>query len=788
MSLNNQTPGQNIIREAAQIAGSKKHEYLSTEHLLLALLDQDDVKKIIEDGCQADVETIRAAVNDYLDGPMISTSRRPPIITEKVQNILYTATFLAHQRQNGVVRGSDMLVSMFLVNEKPDDEGVAQQMVAVYFLEQAGVDSLRVKEYISHEMDEDDGTTQSLSSAIAGGGPSGGTKVTEKNVDKILGQWTTNLNEEANKAKIDPLIGRHDEVFELSKTMARRTKNNAVLVGAPGVGKTHIVEGLAKLIVEGSVPEPLEDAVIYSLDLGALLAGTKFRGDFEERLKMVLQAIEIKAESIKPILFIDEIHMIMGAGAAGQGGTMDAANLLKPSLSKGTLRCIGSTTDDEFRKHFEKDRALLRRFQRHDINEPSVEDCKQILLGVKSYFEDYHGLTYDNEAIEAAVDLSHRYIQNRHLPDKAIDIIDAAAARQRCIPYAQRIVHITKKEIEHEISSVAKIPAKTVKEDESVKLADMERDLRQVVFGQETAITELVDAVVMARAGMREPNKPLGAYLFAGPTGVGKTETAKQLSEILGTKFLRYDMSEFMEEHSVAKLIGSPPGYVGYDEDAGKLINDIEKYPHCVLLLDEIEKAHPKVYNAFLQVMDDAKMTSSQGKTVSFENVILIMTTNAGAEELQKEPIGFNATTDLNADDKIIEQTFKPEFRNRLDAIVKYRQLTPEVMEKVVDKFMHELNLQLLPQIITINLDDKARSYFATKGFDPKMGARPLKRLIKNEIKKPLSKEILFGKLKNGGIVDFTVNDDDKPGFKIKPLPTPQITHNKEEEVSGGGV
>lgn len=765
MAEKKKVSGREIVGRAVQIAAEYQHQYVTTEHLLSSLLEVDDIKEIIT-GVDGEYKELKQKLADHLESDFYPYSESDPVITAHLKELIAQATWLSASAEK-----NDPLPHHFLVALLSMD---VNKSFAAYFLADAGVEQADVKYHISHEMEEDEqsGGSFGVGQAAGGSGPGGSgqqVKVTKKNAGKILAKYCDDLNEKAKELKIDPLIGREDEVFSLSKTMARRTKNNAVLVGEPGVGKTAIAEGLAKLIHEGTVPEILNDARVYSLNMGSLLAGTRFRGDFEERVEMVLQALEIKADEEKPILFIDEIHMIMGAGSGGQG-SMDVNNLLKPALTKGKLRCIGSTTWDEYRKHFEKDRALLRRFQALPVEEPSVDDAKRILRGVASYYEEYHGLKYEPEALDAAVDLTHRYVQNRFLPDKAIDIIDAAAAHQRVVPAEQRVEIIGLSNIEEEVSKVAKIPPKTVHEDESDKLARLEKDLRENVFGQEQAVEVVTEAVIQARAGLREPDKPLGSYLFTGPTGVGKTELAKQLAKTLGISLIRYDMSEYMEKHTVAKLIGAPPGYVGFDDGqagAGKLVNDIEKTPHCVLLLDEMEKAHPDVYNVLLQVMDNATLTSSNGKSVSFKNVIIIMTSNAGASELEKNRIGFGDGDNSGDDESIIKKTFTPEFRNRLDAIVKFNKLKTNHIMLVVDKFIKELNDLGQAKNVIIDLDNEAREWLANEGFDSKMGARPLKRKISEHIKKPLSREMLFGSLKNGGTAYFTVKDNSLT-FEVK--------------------
>ncbi|MCD8497352.1 MAG: AAA family ATPase, partial [Alphaproteobacteria bacterium] len=598
---------------------------------------------------------------------------------------------------------------------------------------------------------------------------------------EALDAYCINLNEKAQKGKIDPLIGREKEVERTVQILCRRSKNNPLYVGEPGVGKTAIAEGLAKRIIEGAVPDVLKGSIIFSLDMGALLAGTRYRGDFEERLKAVLAELE-KIDGA--VLFIDEIHTIVGAGATS-GGAMDASNLLKPALSNGSLKCIGSTTYKEYRNHFEKDRALVRRFQKIDVEEPSIPDTIAILQGLKKQFEDHHKVEYTDEAIKAAVELTSRYIGDRKLPDKAIDIIDEVGAAQAIVPPDMRKNVIDKEDIEAVVAVIARIPAKTVSSDDKETLKNLERDLKTLVYDQDKAIDTLCDAIKMSRAGLRDAEKPIGSYLFAGPTGVGKTEVAKQLSKTLGIELLRFDMSEYMERHAVSRLIGSPPGYVGF-EQGGLLTDKVDQHPHCVLLLDEIEKAHPDLFNILLQVMDYGKLTDNNGKTIDFRNVILIMTTNAGAMQLAKTPIGFGREIggdgDHYGDNEAITKTFTPEFRNRLDAVVPFQNLKPETMEKVVDKFIIQLEAQLADRDIAIDLTHKARVWLAKEGYDPAMGARPLARVIQEKIKRPLAEEILFGKLENGGVVVADIKDG-QIVFKFEPKPRPAITDKSRERV-----
>lgn len=739
------------VEKAIEIATSYNHQYVTLEHILSGLMGDDEVRSILE-GVGADLKEIEESLDTFFKSSTIPTTARPPRQTAAIHKAVQRAVTNVLFTSRTELLPRDLLVTLL---QEEDTH-------AAYFIQKAGATLPAIKEYITNEVDEDGESISEDAEALAGmagSEPEQKGKMTPKKAKAILEKYCVNLNEKAGEGGIDPLIGRESEVELLTRIVARRTKNNAVLVGEPGVGKTAIAEGLAKLIVEDSVPEILKDSTVYSLDIGALLAGTKFRGDFEERMKQVLKALEIVDH---PILFIDEIHMVMGAGG-GSAGSVDVANLLKPALAKGNLKCIGSTTYEEFRKHFEKDRALVRRFQKIDVQEPTNEAARRILEGLKGYYEEFHGVTYTAEALDAAVELTSRYVHDRHLPDKAIDVIDAAGARQRVKPADQKKTVLDASDIELEVSVIARIPRQTVQEDEGAKLQHLGSDLKSVVFDQDGAVEALEDAIIMARAGLRDRNKPIGSYLFAGPTGVGKTEVAKQLAKTLGLELVRYDMSEYMEKHSVAKLIGAPPGYVGYGEGgagSGLLINDIEKSPHCVLLLDEIEKAHPDVFNILLQVMDNGTLTSSSGKSVSMKNVILIMTSNAGASEQEKNAIGFGRTERDGEDDKVINATFAPEFRNRLDAVVKFKRLNPATMEKIVEKFLGEMNKLAADKNVTIVLDAAAKKWLAEKGYDPKMGARPLGRVIDQHIKKALSREMLFGSLKDGGIANVTVADD----------------------------
>jgi ATP-dependent Clp protease ATP-binding subunit ClpA len=750
------------VQQAYQIAVGYKHEYLLIEHILAALLDDPAINKLIQD-LEGNIDEIKQDLSTLFSSgllPTVAVNKYWPKRTNESERCIQRSVATTMFSGRRVMEPTDLFVSLLY----------EEQSHAFYFISKQNIDQVSVKEYLTAEQDEEETPESGFFSKEQAQSRDNKHVKNREQAEKILAKYCVNLNEEASKGKIDPLIGREMEVSQLVLTTARRTKNNCVLTGEPGVGKTSIVEGLAKLIVEGNVPEILKGSTVYSLDVGNLVAGTKFRGDFEERMKQVLKALSFVD---KPILFIDEIHMIMGAGSGGQQSSLDVANLLKPALSKGELRCIGSTTYEEFRKHFEKDRALLRRFQKLDIFEPSVEDTKRIIRGLSKVYEEYHGVQYEVEALDQAVELTSKYVNDRFLPDKAIDVIDAAGARQRVAPASEKVSIINVDLIEQEVSRIAKIPPRTVKESETDKLSKLLDNLKSNVFGQDNALHTLEDTVVMCRAGLREPNKPLGCYLFTGPTGVGKTESAKTLADTLGIPLLRYDMSEYMEKHSVSKLIGSPPGYVGYGDGAsgsGQLINDVEKHPYCVLLLDEIEKAHPDVYNVFLQVMDNGKLTSSSGKSVSMKNVVLIMTSNAGAAELEKNAMGFGREDRDGEDDTVINRTFTPEFRNRLDAIVKFKRLTQNTMHQVVKKFITQLNAMGLDKKVRVWLQPDAVDWLAKQGYDPKMGARPLSRVIDQNIKRPLSREMLFGCLKDGGVAWITVGTDNQLKIKYRSI------------------
>ncbi|HEY9090620.1 ATP-dependent Clp protease ATP-binding subunit ClpA [Parasphingorhabdus sp.] len=741
------------LHQALTNAADRSHEYATLEHLLLALIDDSDAAQVMN-ACGVDLGELEDAVVLYLDSELDSLKVQKsidPSPTSGFQRVVQRAILHVQSSGKDEVTGANVLVALFSERES----------YAVYFLQQQDMSRLDAVSYISHGVGKAGHTVDPVE--LSGSEEAEEKKDAKSKKETALDQFTVNLNEKAKEGRIDPLIGRQAEVDRTVQILCRRSKNNPLYVGEPGVGKTAIAEGLALRIVEGNVPEVLKPAVIYSLDMGSLLAGTRYRGDFEERLKQVVSELEKMPDAI---LFIDEIHTVIGAGATS-GGAMDASNLLKPALSGGVIRCIGSTTYKEFRNHFEKDRALLRRFQKIDVNEPSVEDTIKILAGLRGAFEEHHKVRYAPDALKSAVELSTRYINDRKLPDKAIDVIDEVGAMQMLLPPSRRKKMITTKDIEAVIATMARIPPKSVSKDDKKTLENLDRDLKRVVFGQNAAIEKLSSAIKLSRAGLREPNKPIGNYLFSGPTGVGKTEVARQLSSIMGIPLQRFDMSEYMERHSVSRLIGAPPGYVGYDQ-GGLLTDAVDQNPHCVLLLDEIEKAHPDLFNILLQVMDNGKLTDHHGKTVDFRNVILIMTTNAGASDMAKEGIGFGNVSKEDASDEAVKKMFSPEFRNRLDAIVPFAYLPPEVVARVVEKFILELELQLAEQNVHITLDDDASKWLTDRGYDKLYGARPMGRLIQEKIKQPLAEELLFGKLVNGGEVKVHLKDNELT-FEVTP-------------------
>jgi ATP-dependent Clp protease ATP-binding subunit ClpA len=734
---------ENTLNIAVNTARSKFHEFITVEHLLLALIDDPSAREILA-ACDADLDALRAELLDYVDTqiPIIAE----PEINQEVdqtlgfQRVIQRAVFHVQSSGKREVTGANVLVAIF--GEKESQ--------AVYSLRKQGVSRGDVVNFITHGTPKSQGLNDEPESEVRG-------EVAEsEKAPSPLESYASNLNKEAESGRIDPLIGRDKEITRLVQVLSRRRKNNPLFVGEAGVGKTAIAEGLAKQIVEGNVPEVLKDSVIYSLDMGALLAGTKYRGDFEKRLKSLLGELDKQEHAI---LFIDEIHTIIGAGAAS-GGVMDASNLLKPVLASGRLRCIGSTTYTEYRGIFEKDRALSRRFQKIDIEEPDVETTYQILKGLKLRYEEHHDLRYTDKALKAASEMASRYINDRYMPDKAIDVIDEAGAYQRLQPESKRKKIIQVGDIERVISQIARIPPKNVSSSDKTLLKDLEKNLKLVVFGQDPAIDALSSSIKLSRAGLKEGEKPIGSYLFAGPTGVGKTEVSRQLAKILGVELVRFDMSEYMERHTVSRLIGAPPGYIGFDQ-GGLLTEAITKNPHCVLLLDEIEKAHPDVFNLLLQVMDHGTLTDNNGRKADFRNVILIMTTNAGAQEMSRASIGFTQQDHTSDATEVIKRVFTPEFRNRLDSIIQFEALDAGIIRTVVDKFLVELQVQLDDKKVTLHVDDEAIDWFVANGYDKSMGARPMLRLVQSKIKKPLAEDILFGQLVSGGDVRVTVIDND---------------------------
>ena len=727
------------LRRAMSNAASCSHEFATLEHLLLALTEDSDALEVLH-ACNVDIDELVKKLAEFIEIELASIVDPDGNVdvqpTASFQRVIQRAIIHTQSSGREVATGANVLVSIFSERESH----------AVWFLKSLNMTRLDAVSFISHGADSSVVKNQTEDQA--------GETIGEDGKDP-LSQFAVNLIAKAAAGRVDPLIGRSRELDRTIQVLCRRTKNNPLYVGDPGVGKTAIAEGLALRIFDGNVPDVLATAVIYSLDMGQLLAGTRYRGDFEERLKAVMKAV---ADDENAILFIDEIHTVIGAGATS-GGAMDASNLLKPALQEGTLRCIGSTTYKEYRGHFEKDRALVRRFQKIDVAEPTVPDTIKILNGLKSRYEDHHKVRFTGAALKTAVDLSARYINDRKLPDKAIDVIDEAAAAQNLLPPSRRRQTIGQKEIEATVATMARIPSKHVSRDDKAVLASLETDLKRMVFGQDPAITALASAIKLSRAGLRDAEKPVGNYLFSGPTGVGKTEVARQLAETLGIKLMRFDMSEYMERHTVSRLIGAPPGYVGFDQ-GGLLTDAVDQTPHAVLLLDEIEKAHPDLFNILLQVMDHGKLTDNNGKIVDFRNVILIMTTNAGAQELSKSAIGFNRTHNEGADIEAIEKMFTPEFRNRLDAIIPFAPLGKDVIRLVVDKFIMQLDAQLADRNVEIELSEAAMNWLAERGYDAKYGARPLARVVQEHIKKPLADEMLFGGLVGGGLVFVDVADD----------------------------
>ena len=753
------------LHRAMALATSRRHEFAMLEHLLYSLTEDQDAAAVMR-ACNVDLDLLKKDLDDFITDELDDlvmdrfVEARP---TLSFQRVVQRALINVESSGREEVTGANVLIAIFSERESH----------AAYFLQKQDMTRLDAVQYISHGVAKAPGKdipriVRGVDGPFASEDPESPESEEPKAAEnsEALDAYCVNLNEKASRGKIDPLIGRQDEVERTIQILCRRSKNNPLLVGDPGVGKTAIAEGLAKRIVDGDVPEVLLSSVIYSLDMGTLLAGTRYRGDFEERLKAVMTELEDMDNSI---LFIDEIHTIIGAGATS-GGAMDASNLLKPALASGAIRCIGSTTYKEFRSHFEKDRALLRRFQKIDVHEPSVPDSIKILKGLKPYFEEHHKVRYTADAIKSAVELSARYINDRKLPDKAIDVIDEVGAAQMLKPESRRKKTIGVKDVEDVVAKIARIPPKSVSKEDTESLRKLDVDLKRVVFGQDQAIEALAGSIKLARAGLREPEKPIGNYLFSGPTGVGKTEVARQLASIMGVELIRFDMSEYMERHTVSRLIGAPPGYVGYDQ-GGLLTDAIDQQPHAVLLLDEIEKAHPDLFNILLQVMDHGKLTDNNGKKVDFRNVVLIMTTNAGAQEMSQQAIGFGSGVRHGEDEEAIKRLFSPEFRNRLDSVIPFGPLPPEVVSRVVEKFVLQLETQLQDRNVTLSVNDAAATWLAEKGYDQLNGARPLARVIQENIKKPLSEELLFGKLAKGGHVSvslkkgelaFTVEDPDE--------------------------
>ncbi|WP_234192726.1 ATP-dependent Clp protease ATP-binding subunit ClpA [Pseudacidovorax sp. NFM-22] len=757
-------------------ARQQRHEFITVEHLLLALLDNPSAAEVLR-ACSANIDDLRSSLTNFIKDNTPQVAGTDDVDTQPTlgfQRVIQRAIMHVQSTGNGKkeVTGANVLVAIF--GEKDSH--------AVYYLHQQGVTRLDVVNFIAHGIKKSDPPEQpkGSSEAPSSEGEEGGAEKNEK--ASPLEQFTVNLNAQAKEGKIDPLIGREYEVERVIQILCRRRKNNPLLVGEAGVGKTAIAEGLAWRITQGDVPEILADSQVYSLDMGALLAGTKYRGDFEQRLKGVLKSLKEKPNAV---LFIDEIHTLIGAGAAS-GGTLDASNLLKPALSSGQLKCIGATTFTEYRGIFEKDAALSRRFQKVDVVEPTVAETVEILKGLKSRFEEHHSVKYATAALQAAAELSAKYINDRHLPDKAIDVIDEAGAAQRILAASKRKKTIGKAEVEEIVAKIARIPPANVSNDDRSKLQTIERDLKSVVFGQDKALEVLASAVKMSRSGLGKGDKPIGSFLFSGPTGVGKTEAAKQLAYILGIELIRFDMSEYMERHAVSRLIGAPPGYVGFDQ-GGLLTEAVTKKPHAVLLLDEIEKAHPDIFNVLLQVMDHGTLTDNNGRKADFRNIIIIMTTNAGAETMNKATIGFTNPRQAGDEMADIKRLFTPEFRNRLDAIVNFKPLDEQIILRVVDKFLLQLETQLAEKKVEVSFSDKLRKHLAKKGFDPLMGARPMQRLIQDTIRRALADELLFGRLTDGGRLEVDLDDKDEVQLDITPLPKKEGKSKPEAEEAAAG-
>ena len=747
------------LRRALALANARQHEYATLEHLLMALLDDEDAIAVLK-ACAVEVDRLRTSLNEFLDHELTSLAvdgvvdAKP---TAGFQRVIQRAAIHVQSSGRSEVTGANVLVALFSERESH----------AVYFLQEQNMSRLDAVNFISHGIAKRPGMSEAR--RVRGATEEGAGDDRRSQTGEALSSYCTNLNAKASQGKVDVLIGRDLEIERTIQILCRRSKNNPLFVGDPGVGKTAIAEGLALRILRAEVPDVLRSAVIYQLDMGALLAGTRYRGDFEERLKAVLT--ELEADD-RAILFIDEIHTVVGAGATS-GGSLDASNLLKPALQSGLLRCIGSTTYKEYRNYFEKDRALVRRFQKIDISEPSKDEAIKILLGLKPSFEDHHQVRYTTAAVRAAVELSSRYIHDRKLPDKAIDVIDEVGAAQMLKPLGQRRKTLGVKDIEEVVAKMARVPVKHVNARDKEVLRNLDGELKSVVFGQHEAIEALASAIKLSRAGLRDPQKPIGCYLFSGPTGVGKTEVARQLARIMGIELTRFDMSEYMERHAVSRLIGAPPGYVGFDQ-GGLLTDAIDQQPHSVLLLDEIEKAHPDVFNILLQVMDYGKLTDNNGKTVDFRNIILIMTTNAGAADMSKPVMGFGRSTREGEDTEAVNRMFLLEFRNRLDAVIGFRALTPTILDSVVRKFVGELAAQLADRRVHLEVDALALAWLSEKGHDPLYGARPLARVIQEHIKRPLAEELLFGQLAKGGKVVVTIRDG-QPAFECTPAKIPAL-------------
>jgi ATP-dependent Clp protease ATP-binding subunit ClpA len=737
------------LHRALALANERHHEYATLEHLLLALIEDQDAAAVMR-ACNVDLEKLRRSLVAYLESELdnlVTDGAEDSKPTAGFQRVIQRAVIHVQSSGREEVTGANVLVAIFAERESH----------AAYFLQEQDMTRYDAVNYISHGIAKRPGMSEAR--PVRGADEENDSKSgdgEQKKKGDALDAYCVNLNKKAREGKIDPLIGRESEINRTIQVLCRRQKNNPLFVGEAGVGKTAIAEGLARRIVHGEVPDVLRNATVFALDMGTLLAGTRYRGDFEERLKQVIKELEAYPGAI---LFIDEIHTVIGAGATS-GGAMDASNLLKPALASGTVRCVGSTTYKEYRQYFEKDRALVRRFQKIDVNEPTIPDAIEILKGLKPYFEEYHKLRYTSEAIKAAVELSSRYIHDRKLPDKAIDVIDESGAAQMLLPEGKRKRTIGIKEIETTIATMARIPPKAVSKDDAEVLRHLQETLQRVVYGQDKAIEALSASIKLARAGLREPEKPIGCYLFSGPTGVGKTEVARQLAATLGVEIIRFDMSEYMERHTISRLIGAPPGYVGFDQ-GGLLTDGVDQHPHCVLLLDEIEKAHPDLFNVLLQIMDHGKLTDHNGKQVDFRNVILIMTTNAGAADMARAAFGFTRQKREGDDTEAINRMFAPEFRNRLDAIITFAHLSQDVIAKVVEKFVLQLEAQLADRDVTIELTDEAAKWLIANGYDELMGARPMARVIQEHIKKPLADDVLFGRLKSGGHVRVIVVTDE---------------------------